>query len=47
MWDKGVKNELNDDANKIKKNIKEEIFEMDKQGRKNVVDEITNSRASY
>ena len=39
-----IKDDINNDAATIKKNIKEELFTWDNLGRKNVIDEITNSK---
>ena len=39
-----IKDDINNDAATIKKNIKEELFTLDNLGRKNVMDEITNSK---
>ena len=39
-----IKDDINNDAATIKKNIKEELFTLDNLGRKNVIDEITNSK---
>ena len=39
-----IKDDINNDAATIKKNIKEELFTLDNLGRKNVIDEIINSK---
>ena len=39
-----AKKELNDDVQAITQSIKQEIFQLDKQGRKSVIDEITKAK---
>ena len=39
-----AKKELNDDVQAITQNIKQEVFQLDKVGRKSVIDEITKAK---
>ena len=42
-----IKADINNDANTIKQNIKQELYNMDKLGRKNVIDEIAKARNDF
>ena len=42
-----IKADINNDANTIKQNIKQELYNVDKLGRKNVIDEIAKARNDF
>ena len=42
-----IKADINNDANTIKQNIKQELYNVDKLDRKNVIDEIAKARNDF